>query len=468
MSTCRAQFVCSQVLMLAAGSGKPPWLASILLSSAGGGPKSSVPPRRSLHGAMPLYATRCILTGKTRWRSSRSTSSPSTRPTLAARPAVRLSGPSTRSPGTQPAKRPLSVSTLLDEPVPLGRPRRMPRQEIARRRLQHAGASTLDELFLHRRRVKPRTRAIYFQAATELERFAYDKGFNLLDQQSRDKAATRYLSHLFFKGEGAYAGRAALYGLAFKLTLNLRDPCELPLSRASLRGYGQAAPERQRDPLPWEACCLIAAWLARRDHPGDLDAARAFVVTFDGYLRPSETLALRGIDITVLRHRTSLPYRKVSVTLAPFRPDDGDPAAPTTKAGDYDDTVLFGDPASCAAQRGFIADMLARCKSSGSALGRIFNIRLFDMELKFKQAVTALGLTRLHCTPHCLRHGGPSTDFALSFRTLEDIQRRGRWHAQASVKRYEKAGRLTKQVAMLTPGHLQQAKRDIVALPVLL
>ena len=297
---------------------------------------------------MPLYATRCILTGKTRWRSSRSTSSPSARPTLAARPAVRPSGPSTRSPGTRPAKRPLSDSTLLDELVPLGRPRRMPRQEIARRRFLHAGPATLDELYVpppatgeapdtgHLLPGRDRARALRVRRGLPPPRPAEPR-------QSRDPLPQPPV--LQRRGR-LRAGRTALYGLALKLALNLNDPCELPLSRASLRGYGQAAPEKQRDPLPWEACCLIAAWLARRDHPGDLGAARAFVVTSDGYLMPSETLALRGIDITVLRHRASLPYRKVSVTLAPFRPDDGDPVVPATEAGDYDDTVLFGNPTS--------------------------------------------------------------------------------------------------------------------------
>ena len=39
-STCRAQCVCSQALMLDVVSGKPHWPASIHLSSAGAGPKS--------------------------------------------------------------------------------------------------------------------------------------------------------------------------------------------------------------------------------------------------------------------------------------------------------------------------------------------------------------------------------------------------------------------------------------------
>jgi hypothetical protein len=98
----------------------------------------------------------------------------------------------------------------------------------------------------------------------------------------------------------------------------------------------------------------------------------------------------------------------------------------------------------------------------------VFPISLAQLERKFADAVKALKLNRLLCTPHCLRHGGPSTDFALGYRSLASIQRRGRWHAASSVKRYEKAGRLSKQVAHLTADLLRQARIDILALPNLL
>jgi hypothetical protein len=344
----------------------------------------------------------------------------------------------------------------------------MPREEVARRRQLHAGATAADILFLHRRRVTPRTRGIYLQAASEVDQFAAARRLDLLDQRRRDTTMTRYLNFLFFAGEGSFAARTAVYGFAFQQALNMRDPRELALARASLRGFALASPDRQRDPLPWEACCLVAAWLARRGWPGDLAAGRACIVAFDGYMRPSEVLSIRAIDVTVLRHRTSLPYGRVSVTLAPFVVDCGAPAAPRTKSGDYDDTILFGDASSIAAGRAFAGTALMHAKADAASLSRAFPISLAVFERKFSEASKALNLNRLMCTPHCLRHGGPSTDFALGFRSLSSIQRRGRWHAASSVKRYEKAGRLNKQVAHLTVDLLRQARIDILALPNLL
>ena len=124
--------------------------------------------------------------------------------------------------------------------------------------------------------------------------------------------------------------------------------------------------------------------------------------------------------------------------------------------------------ASCLAQRGVAADVLAFCKKHTPGLQFLFPVELHVFEQKFQQAMRLSHLAALHATPHCLRHGGPSTDFALKFRSLEEIQRRGRWRAHASVRRYEKAGRLNKQLAVLSPAQLEQAKRDALALPTLL
>ena len=44
--------------------------------------------------------------------------------------------------------------------------------------------------------------------------------------------------------------------------------------------------------------------------------------------------------------------------------------------------------------------------------------------------------------PYQGRHSGISIDRASGERTQEEAQKRGRWRAQASVRRYEKAGRL--------------------------
>jgi hypothetical protein len=66
------------------------------------------------------------------------------------------------------------------------------------------------------------------------------------------------------------------------------------------------------------------------------------------------------------------------------------------------------------------------------------------------QTSQKLGLESLHLHFHELRHGGPSTDVLEGSLSLAEIQRRGRWKSPASVRRYEKHGRLSAQLARLS------------------
>ena len=87
------------------------------------------------------------------------------------------------------------------------------------------------------------------------------RGLSLTGQKSRDTALNNYVHYLFVNGDGIFAARSSVYGIAHTMGLNLRDPHELPRSKAALVGYAAEAPDAQRDPLPWEATLCIAAFL---------------------------------------------------------------------------------------------------------------------------------------------------------------------------------------------------------------
>lgn len=63
------------------------------------------------------------------------------------------------------------------------------------------------------------------------------------------------------------------------------------------------------------------------------------------------------------------------------------------------------------------------------------------------------GIGPLH--PYRLRHGGASMDYWEKHRSIVEIQKRGRWRATASVRRYEKGGRLSQLLNSL-PSHTQE------------
>ena len=57
-----------------------------------------------------------------------------------------------------------------------------------------------------------------------------------------------------------------------------------------------------------------------------------------------------------------------------------------------------------------------------------------------------------------LRHSGPSFDHGARLRTIQEIKLRGRWAADNSVRRYEKAGRVTEQLRRLSRDGQRQAR----------
>ena len=56
-----------------------------------------------------------------------------------------------------------------------------------------------------------------------------------------------------------------------------------------------------------------------------------------------------------------------------------------------------------------------------------------------------------------LRHGGASHELATGRREITALAKRGRWGSMASVRRYEKGGRLTELVSRLTPAQVDLA-----------
>ena len=308
-----------------------------------------------------------------------------------------------------------------------------------------------------------RTRLAYVSAYRNFTQWAFKQSLSIITEDLLDVALERYLDSLYFQGKGIYTGRIVVYAASFCRQLNTRHARTLHRSKAALVGWKRATPSYSRDPMPFEAAALLAFSMAKRGAQG-LAAASALITSFDGYLRPSEVLAVRPIDV----HQPNNQRHLAAVTIAPALPDDGS-APVTTKAGEQDDTVVFGDAASRDAKRHFVAALLRRrADAAKNKFAPIFNLLLSDYERLIADALISCRLSGLNLVPHCARHGGASTDFHNRSRTLSEIQKRGRWKARASVLRYEKDGRLVRQLSRMTAAQLVAARKAIKALPRLL
>lgn len=130
------------------------------------------------------------------------------------------------------------------------------------------------------------------------------------------------------------------------------------------------------------------------------------------------TFKLLQVDVTPSEGLSLLPHRDI---------------LETTKTGKSDDSVLLGDQPHNA--------WLGEClklymKTVDSTL--FPNLNLHGFEDWCKRACMTLQYQSVCIMPHVIRHSGASNDAFHGRRPLQEIQKRGRWAAKASVTRYEK------------------------------
>ena len=93
--------------------------------------------------------------------------------------------------------------------------------------------------------------------------------------------------------------------------------------------------------------------------------------------------------------------------------------------------------------------MLATLKS-GKPGRPLFGLSYPQLAKQFKHAVRGARLEALSPAMYQLRRGGPSHDRFRNLRSLIDVKRRGRWAADASLRRYDAHARLLQQELKLS------------------
>ena len=264
-----------------------------------------------------------------------------------------------------------------------------------------------------------------------------------------DDAVTTYLNEeLFFKGEAVASARATVFGIIWARGLP-KERTTLPRARRALSGYAREEPAHAEDPAPIEAVAVIASKLL--DENGLLGrlSGLAMLVEFDLFTRPSETLEIRKEDVIVPKGQ----YKTTSVIIAPL------PTKPTTakaatraapkaaKSGEFDDTVLAGLPGLGLE---WAAELVQVLKQQAVEQQRLLDpLTLTQYERYVSATAEAIDLGKLRVHPHSMRHGGASLAAYLKCLDAPGIKGRGRWNSERSVRRYEKKGRLTRQVAKM-------------------
>ena len=289
--------------------------------------------------------------------------------------------------------------------------------------------------------VSPATRKIYQAAYDAFLTWADDSGIaraHKLPPADLDSALVKYLDEALFRtGEDAGAARSAIFGTIFCRSL-AKGALSLPRCRRALAGFLKDEPPTSEDPCPVEAAAVLAEWLLSRKALLPKLAGLAFLTSFDLFTRPTETLEMKPEDVVTPGVGQ---YRSTAVVIAPSNTGRTG-AAPrrAAKSGEFDDTVIAGLKGM---KLEFVASILKELKRITPIGTTLFSpLTLAKYGSMIAKAVAGTGLTKLRITPHSARHGGASTASLLKILKVKELQRRGRWLAPKSVRRYEKSGKL--------------------------
>ena len=296
-------------------------------------------------------------------------------------------------------------------------------------------------------------RRAYSEGNEKFLTFARRAGLPLDTAAEIDESLERFMEQMFLDGAPQSAARSALYGYAWRHPeMPHKDRRFYVRSRAALAGWRNLEPGGTRDPTPKELAWWIADDLLQR---GLVLVSFLVVLCFDCYLRPGVGCTLRRSNVMPPASEVNECYDRWCLRLSP--PESGKPS----KTGAYDDSIVVGE----LSDRRWIAEALAIVYPHIAGDHFLFPFGIKHFEKYFKDSADALGIGHLRQTPHCLRHGGPSTDVYNKALSLEEVRRRGKWADHRSVSRYEKHARLHAVFQRLSPGAQRRASAAAATLP---
>ncbi|CAK0903612.1 unnamed protein product [Prorocentrum cordatum] len=227
----------------------------------------------------------------------------------------------------------------------------------------------------------------------------------------------------------------------------------LPLSRQALKGWRNLTPAASRLPLPAEVVFAIAMELLVMDC---WDMALCTMLSLVFLMRPGDWRTVRVEHLAPPAAGGSRGLARWSLVLHPVEDEGSLPS----KTGEFDESLLLDLD-----EDQWLAPLCQRLVLGRDPQEPLFAFSQAEFTRCFKMAGAKLLLQRP--PPPCiLRHSGASRDFAEQRRTLVGVKRRGRWRTDASVRRYEKGGRLGSEFAKLPlclQGHARWCLRYLPA-----
>lgn len=176
----------------------------------------------------------------------------------------------------------------------------------------------------------------------------------------------------------------------------------------------------------------------------------AFIVPllFHLYLRPGEIFKVRA-KVVVSPVQGSM-YNMYSLNLHPQE------AGIASKVCEFDETAVIDQE-----QFQVLGVARRRLKRYKRPEDLLVDCSQAEFSKDFVAAARLEGLSVLASHTYQLRHSGPSHDRALKLRSMTEIKLRCTWKSATSLRRYQKEGRVSGQMAKLAP----EMRRRALAAP---
>jgi hypothetical protein len=303
-----------------------------------------------------------------------------------------------------------------------------------------------DPTFLEGRAVKEGTRRRYIAAFEKFRAWAARNHLVLgRSEEMTDVALVDWVEELFFSGGGVEEAEVALASTLWKFpSLRRSGGVSLPRTRRGIAGWRNIHPPKSRKPLPRPVVALICAELAKAGH---LRLAIGVWAGMEFYLRPGELLGIRMRDFVGPNPLLGVGGQQLSLLL---HPEEG---GVPSKTGQFDSSLLL-DLARHQVLSERIQDLLNSRPAEELFVGEEYT----SASRKFAAAAKKANVDVLSPVLYSLRHAGASGDMHDKLRLLDAVKKRGRWAADGSVRRYEKAGLISREFARLS-AHTQARAR---------
>lgn len=174
----------------------------------------------------------------------------------------------------------------------------------------------------------------------------------------------------------------------------------------------------------------------------NLGASLAWLLMVDGYLRPGECLDLK---VSQVLPRTSKQFMR-SVVLR-LHPDERGIAS---KTGELEESLAIRRP--------WLAELIETWWRSRRSED-LWNFSLAELRKAFLSACRFYDLMQWRPVLYMGRHSGASLDRLTDALPLAEVQRRGRWRTEQSVRRYEKRSLIQEVYLKMRPDRRQAAER---------